>query len=209
MTRSTRNRFMEGFKEKLYHYQAEPPEDTWTRIATSLPNHRLLDTARESSRTPRSRALYYAMTAAASFLVIVMFSAILRVSNEHSGPPVAATSSLRGRAPKIRDSIQENNLQLQYIISAAKNKNGGVLHYENMPGQSKKYLTVAGPEGQPVRISPKVATLIESADNKYPPRPVWNKKIDKWKQIMLSSTISPTATDLMDIVQTSATGAPN
>ena len=58
-----------------------------------------------------------------------------------------------------------------------------------------------GPEGQPVKISTKAATLIVSADDEYPPKPVWNKKIEKWKQIMLSSTLSPTSTNLLEIVQ--------
>jgi hypothetical protein len=68
----------------------------------------------------------------------------------------------------------------------------------------KKYLTVAGPEGQPVKISPKVATLIVSADHEFPPKPVWSKKIDKWKKIMLSSTISPTSANLVDLIQVAA-----
>jgi hypothetical protein len=207
MTRSTRNRFMEDFKEKLYHYQAEPPADTWTRIAASLSHHQSFGATR--MRGAASKAVHYSLTAAASFLVILMFAAIARISNKHADPPVAAASFLWVREPKMRESIRENNRQLQDIITAAKNKNGQARLYENIPGQSKKYLTVAGPEGQPVRISTKVATLIESADDKYPPRPVWNKKIERWKQIMLSSTISPTATDLMDVVQISAAGAPN
>ena len=66
---------------------------------------------------------------------------------------------------------------------------------------SKKYITIAGPEGQPVKISAKVATLILSADKEYPPKPVWNSKIDKWQQIMLSNTISPTSSGMMDMFQ--------
>ena len=73
-------------------------------------------------------------------------------------------------------------------------------HSQKKTGQSKKYITIAGPEGQAVKISPKAATLILSADNDYPPNPVWNKKINKWKQIMLSNTMSPTSTSLVDIL---------
>ena len=78
------------------------------------------------------------------------------------------------------------------------------MNYENSSRYGKKYLTIAGPECEPVKISPKVATLIESTDNEYPPKPVWNKKIEKWQEIMLGSTLSPTSTNLLDVVQLSS-----
>jgi len=59
---------------------------------------------------------------------------------------------------------------------------------------------VAGPEGQPVKISPKAATLIIAANNDFPPKPTWSKKVDKWQKIMLSSTISPTFAGIADLV---------
>ena len=101
----------------------------------------------------------------------------------------------------VNDSL--NNKALKSIIESSKDKSltkGSGITTTN----EKKYITIAGPGGQPVKISSKVATLIVSADNDYPPKPVWDKKIEKWKDIMLSSTISPTATNLLDIMQLSS-----
>ena len=64
-----------------------------------------------------------------------------------------------------------------------------------------KYITISGPEGEPVKISPKVATLIISADGENPPKPVWNQKINKWQHIMLTNNITPTSGNLIDIIQ--------
>jgi hypothetical protein len=102
-----------------------------------------------------------------------------------------------------KDSIKLNNETLENIIKTSKDKNATAQTNSNTISKVKKYITIAGPEGQPVRISPKVATLIESADNEYPPKAVWNKKIEQWKKIMLTSTLSPTSTNLLDIVQAS------
>ncbi len=88
---------------------------------------------------------------------------------------------------KVKDSLLTNNKTLEAIIKSSKNKNQLVKNYESPETKVKKYITIEGPECQPVKISSKVATLIESADNEYPPKAVWNKKIDKWKQIMLST----------------------
>ncbi len=92
---------------------------------------------------------------------------------------------------KILESIIHNPKEKQEIVS-------NDLQAINLP---KKYITVAGPEGQPVKISPKVATLIISADHEFPPKPTWSKKIERWKKIMLSSTVSPTSAGLADLIQ--------
>jgi type IV secretory pathway component VirB8 len=63
------------------------------------------------------------------------------------------------------------------------------------------YITIAGPEDQPVKVSAKVAALIESSDENVPPHTVWNKKINKWKDIMKSNTLAPTPTNFLDIVE--------
>ena len=98
------------------------------------------------------------------------------------------------QAQKILKSIINNPQEKREIVS--KESNPDII--------TKKYLTVAGPEGQPIKISPKVATLIISADNEYPPKPVWSKEIRKWQKIMLSSTIPPTSANFVDMVQLAA-----
>jgi len=63
------------------------------------------------------------------------------------------------------------------------------------------YITIAGPEGQPVKVSEKAAALIESSDEKIPPHTVWNKKINKWRDIMKANTLAPTPGNFLDIVE--------
>jgi hypothetical protein len=67
--------------------------------------------------------------------------------------------------------------------------------------QKTDYITIAGPEGQPVKVSAKAAALIESSDEKIPPHTVWNKKIDKWRDIMKTNTLAPTPGNFLDIVE--------
>ncbi len=188
---------MENFKDKLYHYQAPPPEGAWNKIAAGLNNENKIKIPNLRSK---SKFLFYGLTAAAS-LVIILISTLL--FNNKEIKPVADTPSITSGnliSQKEKDSIELNKQVLEKIIQMPADKKLLASNFKN----PKKYVTIAGPEGQPVKISTKAATLILSADNEYPPKPVWNKKIEKWKQIMLSSTTSPTATNLVDILQLAA-----
>jgi len=178
-----------NFREKLFHYEAPPPPDAWEGISRRL------------GATRRSFRLYwYAGAAAASVLIIAGGFLLLGKSSGGAGSVARVQgASLPGR---VRDSINANNRILRHIITTSADKDLLALNYE-YASRGRKYLTVAGPDGKPVKISPKAATLIESADNEFPPRPVWNKKVDKWQQIMLSSTLSPTSTGLLRIIQPS------
>ncbi len=153
----------------------------------------------------RSKFIFYSVTAAAS-LVIILLTTILFNKSDHgkTGSLITLNQSNAILSKKIQDSISLNNKILKEIIKSTKDKNLLAHNYESSFLKEKKYLTITGPGGQAVKISPKVATLIESADNESPPKPVWNKKIDKWKQIMLSTTLSPTSTNLLDVVQLSS-----
>lgn len=189
---------MENFKDKLYHYQAPPPEGAWNKIAAGLDNETDIKIPRLRSK---SKFLFYGLTAAAS-LIIILISTILFNNNKEIKPvaevPPIETDNLISQ--EVKDSIELNKQILEKIIQTPPGKKLLASNFE----KPKKYLTIAGPEGQPVKISAKAATLILSADDEYPPKPVWNKKIEKWKQIMLSSTTSPTATNLVDILQLAA-----
>jgi hypothetical protein len=70
-----------------------------------------------------------------------------------------------------------------------------------LEGNKKKYITVAGPQGQPVKISPKAAELIVSSDDQNPPKPVWSAKVQRWKDIMKANTLTATTADFLDIVE--------
>ena len=195
---------MQNFKEKLYNYEAEPPAEIWQNINAELDGSDTKVVSMTGLRK-RSKLVFYGITAAASLIIIFLISLIFNTSQKNLNTPRdSANQSQNLSSKQIQDSLNLNNKILKEIINSSKDKNLTALNYENSSAKGKKYLTIAGPECEPVKISPKVATLIESTDNEYPPKPVWNKKIEKWKQIMLGSTLSPTSTNLLDIVQLSS-----
>lgn len=185
---------MSELKNKLYDYREEPPEEVWDRVIKALHN------VRNSATSPgrlRSRILFYSLTAAASLVIIFLGSHFF--NRKKQGPPVASNSSavtLPSRPDK--DSIHMNQQILESIINSPEEKKEILADQSSL---DKKYITVAGPEGQPVKISPKVATLILSANDEYPPKPVWSRKINKWQKIMLSSIVPPTPTNIIDLVK--------
>ena len=203
---------MEDFKNKLYNYEADPPEDMWKKISTEL-NSNTGKVVEMRGLKRRPKIIFYGITAAASLIIIFLISVIFNKSEKHQFENTSASLTQTQQqlliSKKIQDSLELNNQILENIINSKKDKNFIAEIYENSINKIKKYITIEGPEGQPVKISPKVATLIESADNEFPPKPVWNKKIEKWKQIMLSSTLSPTSTNLLDIVQISSSNDNN
>lgn len=191
---------MQDFKNKLYNYAPLPPEGIWDQIVDELDKNKAIKIYNHR----RPRYLFYGITAAAS--VIIIFGGALFFKKDIPGAERNVTINLakpvNATEQKIKDSIILNQQILKSIINSPEEKKEIV---SNPSSVSKKYLTIAGPEGNPVKISPKVATLIISADNEYPPKPIWSRKIDKWQKIMLSSTISPTSADLVDLLQIAAT----
>jgi hypothetical protein len=191
---------MQNYKERLYNYEETPPAEIWDNISTELDAKDAKPLIAGLRR--RSKFIFYGLTAAASLIIIFVSSQLIN----RTGETIQKKNSLQtdNLAKKVKDSLNLNNKTLEAIIKSSKDKNQLVKNYENSESKVKKYLTIEGPEGQPVKISPKVATLIESTDNEYPPKPVWNKKIEKWKQIMLRTTYSLTSTSLLEIAQLSA-----
>ncbi|MEO8763401.1 MAG: hypothetical protein ABI416_03900 [Ginsengibacter sp.] len=195
---------MQNYKDRLYNHEATPPPEIWDTISAGLENKGGRIFPMNALRR-RSKFIFYGLTAAASLLIIFISSVIFNKSGDNANSKNSQLTENNIGTQKVNDSLTQNNKTLAAIIKSSKDKNPGINNEDdNSISKVKKYITIEGPEGQPVKISPKVATLIESADNEYPPKPVWSKKIDKWKQIMLSSTISLTSTSLLDIAQLSA-----
>ncbi len=193
---------MQNFKDKLFNYEANPPESIWDSIASELDagDQKIIQMP---GLRKRSRFLFYGLTAAASLIIIFLSSLLFEKPAEKNADQatISVNENYDSHSKLLRAKDSLNNITLEGIIKSSKNKSALA---QTQIGEKKKYITIAGPGGQPVKISSKVATLIVSADNDYPPKPVWDKKINKWKEIMLSSTISPTATNLLDIMQLSS-----
>lgn len=186
---------MEKFNTRLYDFEEEPPVFLWENISASLGEKNNIRTMNKR----RSGMVWIA--AAAACLVFLMVGLFFKSNRDKSQNTVSAV--VKPVPSSRQDSIIVNKSLLEKIINTPESQKLVAFNNITKEGHSKKYITIAGPEGQPVKISSKVATLIISADNEYPPKPVWDKKIEKWKQIMLNSTLSPTSTSLVDILQSS------
>lgn len=187
---------MQDFKNKLYHFETQPPEELWDEISERLDNKKILKVA--DYRKPR--IWLYSATAAAA--IVILFVGSYFFKNKKQSVPEENTTTINSKTMspgQIKDSINLNQKILKSIIDNPEENLAS--NNSKINSATKKYLTVAGPEGRPVKISPKVATLIISADNEFPPKPVWSKKINKWQKIMLSSTASPTSANLVDLMQ--------
>ncbi len=190
------------FKERLYNYEATPPSDNWKNILEELNKAENKVLPLPAGRKRLGIYLYIGSAAASVLIILAGFLFLNKPAKDQLSESSAGTQESNFSTKKIQDSIEINNRILNKIISSSEDKDLLALNYEySLKG--RKYLTVAGPGGKPVKISPKAATLIESTNNEFPPKPVWSKKVDKWQQIMLSSTLSPTSANLLDIFQAS------
>ena len=63
------------------------------------------------------------------------------------------------------------------------------------------YITIKGLEGEPVKVSSKVAPLFVSTEAHPNPDPKWDKKVAEWKKAMLSNTLAATPGNFLDIVE--------
>lgn len=189
---------MQNFKNKLYNYETPPPVEIWKDIAEELQKEKM----KNKPDNRKSTFIFFA-AAAASVIIIFLGSLFLKKNHESMHEPNIATKVDRLLAQKLQDSISLNQKILESIIHNPKEKKE-IVSNRLSHSTTKKYLTVAGPEGEPIRISPKVATLIISTDHEFPPKPIWSKKITKWQKIMLSSTISPTSANFVDLMEVAA-----
>ena len=192
---------MQSFKDRLYNFEAPPPEEMWQHIAEDLQNEK----ATGFPAYKKSKNIYYLAVAAASLAIIFIGSFFFKPHKKDMNITANGSSGEKVISPeKMKDSIILNQKILESIIHNPKEKQEIVSNDLNATNLPKKYITVAGPEGQPVKISPKVATLIISADNEFPPKPTWSRKIDRWQKIMLSTTVSTTSAGLADLIQLAA-----
>lgn len=188
---------MQSFRNRLYNFESPAPKDLWTGIVRELDKEQLP----QISKKGKTRVLYYALAAAAALVIIFMSN--LFFNQQSSKSPLAnqvTTETVNSQNLVNPDSVKTNKEVLESIIQSPK-PNTSITNNPKVESGSKKYVTISGPEGQPIKISRKAASLIVSIDNEYPPKPVWDKKIEQWKQMMLSSTTVSTAEGLMDMLQ--------
>ena len=63
------------------------------------------------------------------------------------------------------------------------------------------YVTIKDSEGEPVKVSAKIAHLLVSKDASAATDPKWDKKVIEWKKAMLTNTLAATPGNFLDIVE--------
>ena len=66
---------------------------------------------------------------------------------------------------------------------------------------SHTYITIAGPQGQPIKVSSKIASILSPSEEKSTSTIKWNKKLIEWKIAMQSNTVAATPGNFLDIVE--------
>ncbi|MBN9349698.1 MAG: hypothetical protein J0H55_03355 [Chitinophagaceae bacterium] len=185
---------MKTVKEKLYNYEQRPPDEIWVNVRDRISGAKTIE-----FKPHRKQIRIIALSSAAAAIIALVIISTVFKTNPIENPlnPAQTTKSL---SPRQKEIMVKNYQALESIIKAPENKKL-VTSMEVSHSEDLKYITISGPEGEPVKISPKVATLIISADGENPPKPVWNQKINKWQHIMLTNNITPTSGNLIDIIQ--------
>ena len=235
-------------KEKMYEYEAMPPQGVWESIASQLdeenlasqePLKELSDPIISLQQKKRGSLKYIWMAAAAVFIGFACFlvfrpsevNPVAITSTETSGNQkdfaiqnknkLSSSSGRRDAILKVPvdednsdkstdEPLIANNTTSPEVGPAEKtaNDNSGS---EDKKADSKKstskttrehtYITIAGPQGQPIKVSSKVAALMGSPEDNTNQNPAWNKKVIEWKKAMQSNTVAATPGNFLDIVE--------
>ena len=206
---------MDDLKNKMYNYEVTPPEGVWDAIADDLDRNeaRVIPITRK-----RNNTFYYVAAAA---VAIVVFCTIFFTNRSSTSSEEQLITSSDNK--KTGDSTVNNNLMTVPTEdkTIAKNTNGSPAKNkiqkersdqkqanainENdstlLASNTSRYITIEGPQGQPVKISSKMALLIDSSETQVPGKPIWHKKISEWREIMKGNTLAPTPGNFLDIVE--------
>ncbi len=201
------------FKDKMYNYEAMAPQGVWEAIAAEL------DKGDEKVRImePRknNRTLTYSLLAAAAVIVIV-FCVIFFKNNGSSSSKsdVAKNDTVKGQQLAENDSLKNQTHHVRITVPVEEKKEKDVAINKPSPtdndndkdvaiSEPKHYITVTSPDGQPVKVSSKVASLIEPSGENDPSKTKWNKKVKEWKDIMNSNSLNASPGAFLDIVELS------
>ena len=218
---------MDDPKNRLYNYEVTPPEGVWSAIAAELDREgtKVIPLSRKKSNT-----IYY--VAAASVAVILLAVIFFKrpekpaagqlvtapdktkvdsgVNNTHTiiSVPVEEKIVAKNDKKSEQEDVAENRVPKNGSTPGENHKT--IKKHESagddlIAGNTSRYITIEGPQGQPVKVSSKMAMLIDSSDQRTPPKPIWNKKINEWREIMKGNTLAPTPGNFLDIIELTKT----
>lgn len=214
---------MDNVKIRMYNYEATPPKGVWEAISAELDSN-------EAKVIPISKkktnAIYYIAAASVALIVFCFIFFNNRSSKTANEQIITSSNNIQSdtgvnnnfimTVPLEEKSILKNNTDNDgRIVAQNKHQKGGFDQEQNkqvrqnndtidntiLASNTSRYITIEGPEGQPVKVSSKMATLIDSSETKVSTKPIWHKKINEWREIMKGNTLAPTPGNFLDIVE--------
>jgi len=206
---------MDDVKNKMYDYETPPPDGVWESIVAELDTNK----ARIIPMGKKKNKIFYFAAAAASVAIIVF--CVIFFTNRSSKSNEQFTSSNKTKndsgaknnviitVPTEERVTVKKNTEVKHKVQkevSDQNKNEETKNTDNVDkdaiaSNTSTYITVEGPQGQPVKINSKMATLIDSTESKPSSKPIWNKKINEWREIMKANTLAPTPGNFLDIIE--------
>ncbi len=206
---------MDDVKNKMYNYETTPPDGVWKAIAAELDRNdaKVIPMGKKKNRT-----FYY--LAAASVAVIIF--CVIYFTNKSSKSTDENYTTSSEKIPvdtgvknntfitvpiEEKTTAKNNDLPAKHKIekdNTNQKQNKEIqkeINYNQVATNTSRYITVEGPQGQPVKINSKMATLIDSSETKISSKPIWNKKINEWREIMKANTLAPTPGNFLDIIE--------
>ena len=201
-------------KDKMYNYEAMPPQGVWEAIATELDKPGEDEKVRIIEPRKNNRVLTYSLLAAAAVIVIVFCVIFFRNNGSPTKSDVAKNDTVRGQQLAENDSLKNQSHHVRITVPVEEKKDKEIAKTDPGPAENdndkdvaisepKHYITVTGPDGQAVKVSSKVASLIEPSNENDPPKTKWNKKVKEWKDIMNSNSLNASPGAFLDIVELS------
>lgn len=189
----------------MYNCEVTPPAQSWQAISAALDKEKHI----YLSLKKNNRIFHFSLAAAS--VTILFFSALIWYDNSDRMDRAIAAQTLNvnngrnsersiSRSGEDKITVPAGTEGSELLTSGRneideKKRNAGAEH------TLKKYITISGPQGQPVKISAKVASLIVYSNDQYPAKTVWSDKVKKWKDIMKAHTLAPTTANFLDIVE--------
>lgn len=223
---------MDNVKNRMYNYETTPPEGVWQAIANELDRDeaRVIPLRKKKNYT-----FYYIAAASVVVILLSVFFFNNHSSNSAKDGFVISPNRTQNDSvkksnnnviitvPEEEKTITRNDNSIANsrkeitIIKSKKGEpnsdNNKVTKKTNDTADNKiiasnsvpQYITIEGPQGQPVKVSSKMSLMIDSSNDKVPPKPIWNKKINEWREIMKGNTLAPTPGNFLDIIELTKT----
>lgn len=223
---------MDDVKNRMYNYETPPPDGVWESIAAELDRN---EAKVIPITTKKKNNTFYYIAAASVAIILFCLLFFTNRSSKSNEQFVATSDKITKDSTTNNDSTNNTVMMTVPIEEKSNTKSvadtdKSLAQNKSQEGRSNqkqtkdeikkspstnddliasntpsKYMTIEGPQGQPVKVSSKMASLIDSSETKIASKPIWNKKINEWREIMKGNTLAPTPGNFLDIVELTKT----